>query len=41
VSFFYPSIKARISKILVPLDGSESAMDAVDYAQSRYKNAFD
>jgi nucleotide-binding universal stress UspA family protein len=25
-------IKARISKIVVPLDGSESAMDAADYA---------
>jgi nucleotide-binding universal stress UspA family protein len=26
------SIKARISKILIPLDNSESAMNAVDYA---------
>jgi nucleotide-binding universal stress UspA family protein len=25
-------IKARISKIVVPLDGSESAMNAADYA---------
>jgi nucleotide-binding universal stress UspA family protein len=25
-------IKARISKIAVPLDGSESAMNAADYA---------
>jgi nucleotide-binding universal stress UspA family protein len=26
------SIKARISKIVVPLDGSQSGMDAADYA---------